>query len=104
MRKLNILHVITKLELGGAEKDTSHIVDLLNKDRYNLSLVSSNEGTLIADTLNLPQIKTSFLPTLKRAIDPLKDLLTSISLTRFIKDKKFDSNKLCTVRKKDSLI
>ncbi|MBU3933979.1 MAG: glycosyltransferase family 4 protein [Candidatus Omnitrophica bacterium] len=90
MRRLNVLHIVTKLELGGAQKNALYIVSLLNKDRYSLSLASSNEGILVPDALNIPQINATFLPTLKRAIDPLKDFITLISLTRLIKNKKFD--------------
>lgn len=90
MRRLNVLHIITKLELGGAQKSALYIVTLLNKDRYNLWLVSSNEGVLVPDALNIPKINVSFLPTLKRTIDLIRDFLTLISLTRFIKNKKFD--------------
>jgi len=90
LQRFNVLHIITKLELGGAQKSALYIVTLLNKDRYNLSLVTSNEGVLIPDALNIPKINVSFLPTLKRTIDPIRDFLTLISLTRFIKNKKFD--------------
>ncbi len=90
MRKLNVLHIITKLELGGAQKSALYILGLLNKDRYDLSLVSSNKGILIPDALSIPEMNVSFLPTLKRPIDPIRDFITLIRLARFIKNKKFD--------------
>lgn len=90
MRRLNVLHIVTKLELGGAQKSALDIVSILNKTKYNLSLVSSNEGILVPDVLDIPQINATFLPALKRTISPLKDFITLISLTRFIKKKKFD--------------
>jgi len=90
LRKLNILHIITKLELGGAQKSTLHTVDLLNKDRYNLSLISSNAGILIPEARSIPQIDLSLLPTLKRAVDPLKDFFALVGLIRLINNKKFD--------------
>ncbi|MBZ9577972.1 glycosyltransferase family 4 protein [Patescibacteria group bacterium] len=90
LRRLNVLHIVTKLELGGAQKSALDIVSILNKTRYNLSLVSSNDGILLPDALNIPEINTAFLPALKRTISPLKDLRTLISLTRFIKNKNFD--------------
>ncbi|GAH03767.1 unnamed protein product, partial [marine sediment metagenome] len=90
LRKLNILHIITKLELGGAQKSTLHIIDLLNKDRYNLSLISSNAGILIPEARSIPQIDLSLLSILKRAVDPVKDFFALVSLIKLIKRKKFD--------------
>ncbi len=90
MRRLNVLHIITQLELGGAQKSALYIVTLLDKRRYNLSLITSTDGILIPDVLNTPEINITFLPSLKRAVDPLRDFITLLSLTMFIKDKKFD--------------
>lgn len=88
--RLNLLQIITELELGGAQKNVLHIAALLDKDRYELSLLSSNKGILAADALNIPKVNAAFLPALRRPISPLRDLLTLIQLTRFIKNNKFD--------------
>lgn len=89
-RRLNVLHIITKLELGGAQKNALYIAGLLDKERYNLSLLSANKGILVADALKISGVNPTFLPTLERPINPVKDFLTLIRLVRFIKDKKFD--------------
>ena len=45
-RKMNVLQLITKLEIGGAQKHTIHTVEKLDKTKYNVFLVSSNDGPL----------------------------------------------------------
>lgn len=90
LRKLNVLHIITKFELGGAQKSTLFIAALLDKTRYNLSIVSSQDGILVCDALKIPKVDTTLLPALKRSIDPFQDLLALIKLTKFIKTKRFD--------------
>ena len=85
IKKLRILHIITQLELGGAQKNVLDIIRLLDKDRYTVYLVSSNKGTLVKDALGIPGVKTVSLSSLKRPINPFADLVTLFKLTFLLK-------------------
>lgn len=84
-KKIKILHIITQLDLGGAQKNALDIVRLLDKNRYAIYFVSSNKGLLLKEALHTPGVKTVFLPSLKRSINLLADLLTLFRLTLLFK-------------------
>ena len=48
--KSKVIHVITKLELGGAQKVTLMTLERLPRDRYELGLVTGPDGLLVAVT------------------------------------------------------
>lgn len=82
-KKLKVIHIITKLELGGAQQNTLYTVENLNKERFDVYLVSGCGGILdekakiISKTKN---IKLFFIKNLIREINPIKDYLTFIEL------------------------
>ena len=39
--KIKLLHAITHLPIGGAQDNTLYTVELLDKDKYDISVVSS---------------------------------------------------------------
>ena len=45
--KSKVIHVITKLELGGAQKVTLMTLERLPRDRYELGLVTGPDGLLV---------------------------------------------------------
>jgi len=90
LRKLKVLHCITKLELGGAQKTTPDILRYLPRSLYSLSLATSPDGVLIDEAANIADVKVYLIPTLKRQIDPLSDLRTIVSLYRLFKKEMFD--------------
>lgn len=90
MRKLNVLHTITKLELGGAQENTLYTLQNLNRERYNLFLAANDKGILIEKAKELKDVKAFFIPELVRPINPLKDLIALIKLFRFCKREKID--------------
>ncbi len=90
MRKLNVLHVITKLELGGAQENTLYTLRNLNREKYNLFLATNDEGILIEKARELKDVKAFFIPKLIRPISPPKDLITLIKLFHFCKREKID--------------
>lgn len=72
-KMINIAHIITKLELGGAQYSTLYTTENLNKNRYSVFLISSL-GILGEEALRLPAVKTILTPLLKREISPLFDI------------------------------
>lgn len=88
MQKINILYVITKLELGGAQKQLLDLISLLDTERYNTFLITARRGLLIPDALSIRCLTVKFSPFLERAINPFKDLLALAEIYRFIKKNK----------------
>lgn len=90
MKKNNILYVITKLELGGAQK---HLLDLLaNLDRakFNIFLFTAKEGLLLSDVLAIESLSVQASSFLERPINPLKDILALFEIYNFIKINNID--------------
>ncbi len=83
--KINLLYVVTKLELGGAQKQLLSLIRGVNKERFNLLLFTGLEGLLVKEASSIPHLKLERCRFLKRLIHPLKDLLALIHLYSFIK-------------------
>jgi len=93
MRKIKVLHIITRLIRGGAEHNTLLSVKGLAKLGYDVSLAAGpsdkKEGDLEL-AYRQADIKLILLPTLIREISPLNDLITFFKLYIFIRKKRFD--------------
>ncbi len=90
MRKYNVLHAITKLELGGAQENTLYTLRNLDRGRYNLFLITNDRGILVEEAKKIKDVKAFFIPELIRPINPLKDLIALIKLFRFCRREKID--------------
>ncbi|MBU0547519.1 MAG: glycosyltransferase family 4 protein [Candidatus Omnitrophica bacterium] len=89
-RKINILYVITKLELGGAQKQLLSLIRGLDKERFNPYILTAYDGVLVdaaEEILGLRLIRCRFLD---RPIRPIKDILALIFIYRFIKNNNID--------------
>ena len=90
MRKINILYVVTQLELGGAQRQLLELIRRIDKDRFNLFLFTAQEGLLVEEALSISDLTFYGSRHLKRPIDFPKDLLATIEMVRFIKKNKID--------------
>lgn len=90
MRKINLLYVITKLELGGAQKQLLSLIKHLNKQRYNLSLITAQDGPLVDEALSIRDLRLIKSKFLERPINLLKDFLAFCQIYSFIKKNKID--------------
>jgi glycosyltransferase involved in cell wall biosynthesis len=88
MEKVNILYVITKLELGGAQKQLLSLIQQLDKERFQPFLFTASEGLLIPEALSVRNLILKRSRWLERPINPLNDLLALIELYVFIKRNK----------------
>ncbi len=77
-----VVHVITKLELGGAQQNTLHTVARLDRSRFAPQLVCGPGGLLDDVARELDDVPVHFVPDLVRPIRPLKDR----SATRAVRD------------------
>ncbi|MGM0441661.1 MAG: glycosyltransferase family 4 protein [Elusimicrobiota bacterium] len=74
-----VVHIITKLELGGAQQNTLYTLEHLDKGLKGF-LVTGPGGILNEEAVNSPEYITSFCPFLVRKINPFFDFLAFIWL------------------------
>ena len=89
-RRYNILYVVTKLELGGAQKQALSLMRRLNKEEYNIFLFTADVGLLMDEALAISGITVKRSRFLERPINPLKDLLALFEIYSFIREKQID--------------
>lgn len=91
MDRTKIVHIITKLELGGAQQNTLFTVAHLTRSIYEPVLISGTEGLLVEDAVKLKDVKVYLIPELVRQIRPLKDVMVLLKLKRILKQLKLDA-------------
>lgn len=84
-QRIKLLYVITKLELGGAQKQLLSLIRGLDKEKFNQFLFTAKSGHLLADALSIPGVTVKKSQFLERNINPLKDILALVELYQFIK-------------------
>ncbi|MDD5282158.1 MAG: glycosyltransferase, partial [Candidatus Omnitrophica bacterium] len=89
-RKINLLYVITKLELGGAQKQLLSLVRQLDKERFNPYIITAYDGLLIEAAKNIPGLRLIRCKFLEREIRPAKDILALFFIYRFIRNNSID--------------
>ena len=90
MRKIKVCHIITKLELGGAQQNTLYTVENLNKDIFEASLITGLGGILDETAKHIPNIKCCFIKELVRQISPINDIICICKLLKILKNIKPD--------------
>jgi len=88
--KINLLYVITKLELGGAQKQLLSLIQGLDRARYNIFLFAAREGILMDDALAVPGLRVHRSLFLERAVNPFLDIPAFFELAFFIRREKID--------------
>ena len=69
-----ICHVITKLELGGAQEVAMHVVSGLDRNGFRPVLLAGPGGLLTEEAKALKGVEVRIVPSLLREIRPLQDL------------------------------
>ena len=90
MDKERVLYVITKLELGGAQKQLLSLCSGLDKEKFAIYLFTADSGLLVEDASKVFGINLYLSKFLDRPINPFKDLLAFFEIASFIKSKKIN--------------
>jgi glycosyltransferase involved in cell wall biosynthesis len=80
-----ICHIITKLELGGAQEVALHVVSHLDPQKYRAILITGPGGLMTEEAQRLPHVEVKILSALGRQIHPLGDLAALVGLTRLLR-------------------
>jgi glycosyltransferase involved in cell wall biosynthesis len=88
--KIKIAHIITQLELGGAQENTLYTATNLDPALYETYLIAGSGGLLDQDArINLGE-RLLLVPTLVRQLCPGKDLLSLIKIYNICRRYHFD--------------
>ena len=90
MQKINLLYVITKLELGGAQKQLLSLIKNLDKEKFNPFLFTAKDGLLVSEALSINGLTLIKSRYLERVLSPLKDTLALFEIYRVIKKNKIN--------------
>lgn len=87
--KCRVLHLITRLIVGGAQENTMYTAAMLNPARFQVEILSGpqtgSEGSLIEE-VRARGVPLTILPDLLRQVSPLHDLRALWQLQRIIRD------------------
>lgn len=82
---MKVIHIITKLELGGAQENTLATLGQLDPSRFSGMLVAGSEGLLVPEAVKDGRYEVRFVPSLIRQVNPLSDLRALVDLTRLLR-------------------
>jgi glycosyltransferase involved in cell wall biosynthesis len=82
--RVPVAHIITKLELGGAQQNTLFTVTHLDSTRYRPILISGEPGYLDQEARALTGVEVYQVPSMVRRLRPLSDVRVLISLTSLL--------------------
>ena len=85
MRRATIVHVITMLELGGAQEITLLTCGALDRSRFDVHLVAGRGGLLDREATAIPNLSVHFLDELVREVRPATDLSAFRALRRLFR-------------------
>jgi len=90
MRKVKILYVITKLELGGAQKHLLSLIQGLDQEKFDLYLFTAYEGLLIPEAALIKNLTLVRSKSLKREINLFKDIFVIFQISKVIRNYNID--------------
>ncbi len=85
MSRIRVLHAITMLELGGAQRNTLDTVRLLDRSGFEVALACADVGELLLEARELVDVTLFELPHLRREVRPVRDALALGELRRAIR-------------------
>ncbi len=89
-KKLKVMHLITKLELGGAQQNTLYCVGHHDRHLFDVSLACGKGGILDPEAAKIPRAKIFFLDCLRHPIHLFYDLVALFKLRALFKREKVD--------------
>ena len=89
-RPVPVVHVITMLELGGAQQNTLHTVASLDRARFAPQLVCGPGGMLDDEARALPDVPVHFVPDLVRPVKPRRDMRAVRAVTEILRAARAD--------------
>lgn len=83
---IRVVHVITQLELGGAQENTLYTCEHLDRARFEVALVYGPGGILDAEAARIPTLERYTVPELIRFVRPGQDAGALLHLARVFRE------------------
>ena len=90
MNKIKILHIITHLPTGGAQDNTLFTIELLDRNKYEISLCCNLVGDLVDRAKRIEQVQIFNVKNLVREVNIFKDIKAFISIYKILRSEEFD--------------
>ena len=74
-RKIKVLHMITELPVGGAQDNTLLTIEHLDKEKYDVTLLSSPGGSWVNRARRIQNVRVLLNTKLQRRIHPIQNVL-----------------------------
>ncbi|MDD5020667.1 MAG: glycosyltransferase family 4 protein [Endomicrobiaceae bacterium] len=88
MKKIKVCIIVTKLELGGAQKVAIDLCKKLDKNKFETFMICGLGGILDNETAN--EIKIYFVKDLIRQLNPFKDFKAGLEIYKILKKERPD--------------
>ncbi|MCB0208527.1 MAG: glycosyltransferase family 4 protein [Anaerolineae bacterium] len=89
---VRVLHIITRLIIGGAQETAMLIADYIDDTAWKVDVISGPqtgpEGSLIEE-VRRREVSLIIEPSLVREVNPFKDIMALVRLTRYIKQEHY---------------
>ncbi|MEI8218651.1 MAG: glycosyltransferase family 4 protein [Elusimicrobiota bacterium] len=85
---IKICHIITKLELGGAQQNTLYTLRHLSRELYMPFLIAGTGGLLDHEAASDTSFTTYFIPELVRSVLPWGDCIAAVKIWKILRDQK----------------
>ena len=82
---IKVCHIITKLELGGAQQNTLSTVQSLDRAQFVPLLITGAAGILIAEANQYQHVRKYYLPDLVREIRPMQDAVALYKIWQILR-------------------
>jgi len=86
--KHRILHLITRLELGGAQQNTLYCMRHHDRERFDVELIAGAGGPLDEAAREIPRATVQIVDWLEHAISPWHDLVALLRLRGYLRSAK----------------
>ncbi len=86
-KKISIVYILTKLELGGAQKHTVELIKGLDKNKFCVHLITS-DGLLSEEVKKVTSLDLILVNSLKREIDLVSDVVTLFRIRNILRSLK----------------
>lgn len=85
---IKVCHIITQLELGGAQQNTLFTVSHLDRTDFLPILITGTEGLLVEEANRSTDVRKYYLPDLVREIRPVQDLKVLFQIRRLLRQER----------------
>ncbi|MDD5222761.1 MAG: glycosyltransferase family 4 protein [bacterium] len=83
--KIRAVHIIAKLELGGAQENTLYTVGHLDPDRFEPWLITGDQGILLPEARRIKNLNLVVVPELRREISPGSEPIALVKIAAILR-------------------